>query len=226
MMLLHGSAMQSPRHLGAPFATTATPTTNVPNTSTTTNEPSASSSRKRKAESQPDERLVKRLGRLNIEKDGSKLYVPVENPTQFQSGSAHVEEATDPMAVDDSKHKVYIYNLDDELSSSDTESEDRLVFLPDIDRHLRQNRIPPHILANSEGELAGMQMVLYSDPKSLSVPESKDSVRKAIIEARQRLRDQQGGKMEATDSVHSPTVGGPNTNAAPMQTDAEAMDLD
>jgi len=226
MMLLHGSAMQSPRHLGAPFATTATPTTNVPNTSTTTHEPSASSSRKRKAESQPDERLVKRLGRLNIEKGGSKLYVPVENPTQYTSGSAHVEEATDPMAVDDSKHKVYIYNLDDELSSSDTESEDRLVFLPDIDRHLRQNRIPPHILANSEGELAGMQMVLYSDPKSLSVPESKDSVRKAIIEARQRLRDQQGGKMEATDSAHSPTSGSPHTNAAPMQTDAEAMDLD
>ncbi|KAG9256028.1 uncharacterized protein F5Z01DRAFT_672669 [Emericellopsis atlantica] len=215
--------MQSPRHLGAPFATT---TTNVPNTSTTTHEPSASSSRKRKAESQPDERLVKRLGRLNIEKDGSKLYVPVENPTPSTSGSAHVEEAADPMAVDDSKHKVYIYNLDDELSSSDTESEDRLVFLPDIDRHLRQNRIPPHILANSEGELAGMQMVLYSDPKSLSVPESKDSVRKAIIEARQRLRDQQGGKMEATDSAHPPTVDGTNTNAAPMQNDAEAMDLD
>ena len=96
------------------------------------------------------------------------------------------------MQLDDSKHKVYIYNIDDELSSEDEEEEGKLVFLPDIEKHLLQNRIPPHVLANSDGELAGMQLVLYSDPKSLSVPEEKDSVRKAIIEARQRARENQG----------------------------------
>jgi hypothetical protein len=95
------------------------------------------------------------------------------------------------MQLEDTKHKVYIYNIDDELAEDDDTDEGKLVFLPDIEKHLRENRIPPHILANKDGELAGMQLVLYSDPKSLSVPESRDSVRKAIIEARQRHRETQ-----------------------------------
>lgn len=93
------------------------------------------------------------------------------------------------MHLDDTKHKVYIYNIDDELSS-DSEDEGKLVFLPDIEKRLRENRIPKSILANQDGELAGMQVVLYSDPKSLTVPEEKDGVRRAIIEARKRLREQ------------------------------------
>jgi hypothetical protein len=99
--------------------------------------------------------------------------------------------ADDSMQLEDTKHKVYIYNIDDELAEDDDTDEGKLVFLPDIEKHLRENRIPPHILANKDGELAGMQLVLYSDPKSLSVPESRDSVRKAIIEARQRHRETQ-----------------------------------
>jgi hypothetical protein len=113
------------------------------------------------------------------------------------------------MRLDDTKHKVYIYNIDDELSSSDddTASDDgRLVFLPDIEKHLRANRIPPQVLANADGELAGMQMVLYSDPKSLSVPEEQDGVRKAVLEARQRLRDRNAGKREEVSSSEKPVA--------------------
>lgn len=101
------------------------------------------------------------------------------------------------MQVDNTSHKVYIYDLDAELSSSDNESEEdvgRLVFLPDIEKHLRSTRIPPAVLANSEGELAGndlKQLVLYNVPSSLSVPQEKDSVRKAIIESRARQRVRQ-----------------------------------
>lgn len=102
-----------------------------------------------------------------------------------------MQSPDDSMQLDDSKHKVYIYDLDDELSSDSDNEEGRLVFLPDIEKHLKLNRIPPRILANNEGELAGMQMVLYSDPKSLTVPEEQDSVRKAIIEARHRARERQ-----------------------------------
>lgn len=111
------------------------------------------------------------------------------------------------MHLDDTSHKVYIYNLDDELSSdndSDIEDRDRdgrLVFLPDIEKHLRANRlpfVPRPILPNKEGELAGMQLVLYSDgPSSLSVPKEQDSVRKAIIEARARLRQKQAEERDA-----------------------------
>ncbi|KAI9899119.1 hypothetical protein N3K66_005580 [Trichothecium roseum] len=189
-------------------------------------------SRKRKAGSQNNERLSKRLSLLNIEQNGSKLYVPVEEPTKPSPNPLIPQKATAPpagdtMEVDDSKHKVYIYNIDDELSSEDdTDNEEgKLIFLPDIDKHLRENRIPPHILANSEGELAGMQLVLYSDPKSLSVPEEKDGVRKAIIEARQRARDKQrgahGGGMQ---NVQPPAPTMPPD--AGMVDDGEAMDID
>lgn len=148
------------------------------------------------------------------EQNGPKLYVPVEQaqiqfpqqtpgqlgldapPSAGTSVAAITEEQ--PMQLDDTSHKVYIYNLDDELSSeneSEPEGEGRLVFLTDIEKHLRANRIPlvPRpVLPNEDGELAGMQLVLYSDgPSSLTVPEEQDSVRKAILEARARLRQKQ-----------------------------------
>lgn len=102
------------------------------------------------------------------------------------------------MQLDNTKHKVYIYDLDAELSSADENSESestsgrgRISLFSDIDRHIRQ--IPPAVFANSRGELAGhnindMQMVLYSEPSSLTVPREQDSVRKAILEARARAR--------------------------------------
>lgn len=132
------------------------------------------------------------------------------------------------MQLDDSKHKVYIYNIDDELSS-DSESDDpgKLVFLPDIEKHLRANRIPPSVLANSEGELAGMQVVLYRDPKSLTVPEDKDSVRKAIIESRNRTRELQ--RLEREGKTEAPTMQDATLNtdiATSTDDDPDAMDLD
>ncbi|KAM6485556.1 hypothetical protein HDV62DRAFT_378852 [Trichoderma sp. SZMC 28011] len=152
--------------------------------------------RKRKAEtldSDRGERLSKRLSRLNIEPK-SKLHVKAETPAIATASSTCPKPTSDDnetMQVDDSKHKVYIYDLDAELSSDSENDDGKLVFLLDIEKHLRENRIPRHILANDEGELAGMQLVLYSDPKSLSVPEEKDSVRRAIIEARHRAREEQ-----------------------------------
>ena len=98
------------------------------------------------------------------------------------------------MHLDDSKHKVYIYDLDAELSDSESSSDEgKLVFLPDIEKHLRETRIPPRVLANSEGELAGnnLQLVLYNVPSSLTVPEEQDSVRRAIVETRARARARQ-----------------------------------
>jgi hypothetical protein len=99
------------------------------------------------------------------------------------------------MQLDDSKHKVYIYDLDAELSDSGESDDGKLVFLPDIKKHLRESRIPPSVLANSEGELAGNnQLVLYNIPSSLTIPEEQDSVRKAIIETRARSRAKQDQK--------------------------------
>lgn len=138
----------------------------------------------------------------------------------------------DTMQLDDSKHKVYIYNIDDELSS-DSESDDgKLVFLPDIEKHLRATRIPPSILAKSDADVEGMEVVLYSDPKSLTVPEGKDSVRKAIIESRRRTREQQRLERESK-SIDAATTAPlidyasmPSNTTSGGDDDSDAMDMD
>ena len=155
---------------------------------------------------------------MALEKNGNKLYVPVETPHPPNTAIQSTSQPSETMELDDSKHKVYIYNLDDELSSESEDDEGKLVFLPDIEKHLRETRIPQQVLANSDGELAGMQLILYSDPKSISLPEEKDSVRKAIIEARQRSREQQKAELEgAAASTAAAAVNG---------VDDEEMDLD
>lgn len=169
-----------------------------------------------------------------IEQSGSRLYVPVEAPANANANAnaaasskyskAPAQGGDESMQVDDSKHKVYIYDLDAELSSDSDTDDGRLVFLPDIEKHLRENRIPRRILANDQGELAGMQLVLYSDPKSISVPEEKDGVRRAIIEARQRAREGQrkpdnAGEMRSNGTAsHASSLTAetmPHSNPAP-----------
>ena len=140
------------------------------------------------------------------EQGGQRLYVPVESPgasprPRRDPQPARVEPANESMELDDTRHKVYIYNLDDELSSESEAEDGKLVFLSDIEKHLRANRIPPSVLANSDGELAGMQLVLYSEPSALTVPREQDSVRKAVIEARARMRDKQRGVSDATADI-------------------------
>ncbi|KAK1757392.1 hypothetical protein QBC47DRAFT_155400 [Echria macrotheca] len=117
---------------------------------------------------------------------------PTKHHRRHRLGSDGGTDDASLMDLDNSKYKVYIRNLDDELSSSDSESEtDRLIFLPDIEKHLRSNRIPPAVLAAKPdaADVLGKQLVLYQVPSSLTVPEEQDSVRKAILEARQRLRE-------------------------------------
>jgi hypothetical protein len=101
------------------------------------------------------------------------------------------------MQVDDSKYKVYIYNLEDELSSESEPEDGKLVFLPDIEKHLRSNRIPHQALLSSNPDSVGRELVLYSVPSSLTVPEEQDSVRRAIVETRARLRGKQQAEGDA-----------------------------
>lgn len=169
------------------------------------------------------------LTTVYLEPSGTKLYVPVEDPaTGSSSNLSRTRPSDDRMLLDNSKYKVYIYNLDDELSSSESEPEDgKLVFLPDIEKHLKMNRIPPPVTANSDGELAGMQLVLYNVPSSLTVPEEHDSVRKAIIEARARAREKQRGEFEET-RIPTPMPSRELADDAPTgsREDPDAMDLD
>lgn len=97
------------------------------------------------------------------------------------------------MQLDNTKYKVYIHSIDDELSDSESSDDGKVTFLPDIERRIRNMQIPKSILSppkNNEDETRNQQLVLYNVPSSLTLPEEKDSVRKAIIETRARVRDQ------------------------------------
>lgn len=117
----------------------------------------------------------------------------------------------DGMDVDDTRNRVYIADLDAELSSSDTDDE-KLVFLPDIERRL--SRLPrqvfqPHTTAveRKNGQDEHQELVLYSDPKSLSVAdEGQDSVRRAVVEARQRARDTARERQVDMERMYSSAV--------------------
>lgn len=102
--------------------------------------------------------------------------------------SQHANVNDDSMQLDDTKDRIYIYDLEDELRGID-EEEGKLIFLPDIDRKL--TKIPKSVLTSSSQPLANQEMVLYTVPSSLTVPEEKDNVRKAIIETRERARQKQ-----------------------------------
>jgi hypothetical protein len=126
----------------------------------------------------------------------SNYYIPVPPapsngaPIPSHGGLATTsQDDDDSMNVDDTRHRVYVQNLDAELAEIEAnEPDERLIFLPDIEKHF--SRIPEHILSNPQDATRQQQeLVLYSVPKSLTLDESQDSVRKAILEARQRARD-------------------------------------
>ncbi|KAF2485376.1 hypothetical protein BDY17DRAFT_101847 [Neohortaea acidophila] len=99
------------------------------------------------------------------------------------------------MQIDDTRDRVYISDLDAELADlEDAEAasaaDERLIFLPDIEKHF--SKIPQQVLAGGSDAEDGRhrELVLYDLPRSLTVQdEAQDSVRKAIIESRQRARE-------------------------------------
>jgi hypothetical protein len=92
------------------------------------------------------------------------------------------------MELEDTREKVYIYNLDRELSEVEAEGE-RLIFLPDIEKKL--GRIPKSVLTGQSQPITSNEVVLYNVPSSLSIPREKDNVRRAILETRARAREMQ-----------------------------------
>lgn len=92
------------------------------------------------------------------------------------------------MELESTRDRVFIHNLDQELSEIDDEGE-RLIFLPDIERKLA--RIPKSVLTGHSQPITGNEVVLYNVPSSLSIPREKDNVRRAILETRARAREKQ-----------------------------------
>ncbi|KAI9834803.1 MAG: hypothetical protein M1819_002889 [Sarea resinae] len=138
-----------------------------------------------------DQRLVKRLGLLNLENNG-KLYLPVQHAPP--SSPIPSKADNDAMQMDDTKDKVYIYNLDEELAGIESD-EEKLIFLPDIEK--RMAKIPKSVLTgHNPPKVGNNELVLYNIPASISIPEDQDSVRKAFLEARRRAQDKQAQELQ------------------------------
>ena len=103
------------------------------------------------------------------------------------------------MHVDESKDKIYIYDLDKELQEAES-GDERVVFLPDIERKI--SRIPKSVL-ETPSDPGNQELVLYSVPSSISIPEEQDNVRKVISEVRARAREAQNSSGSAHQAGHS-----------------------
>ena len=162
---------------------------------------------KRRAEDdlQNEQRLSKRFDLLNLDHTG-KLYIPVKQPRQERASQTNGH--LDSMQIDDTKDKVYIHNLDDEISDIESE-EERLVFLPDIEKKLA--KIPKSVLQGNGHPVVSNEMILYRVPTSLTVPAEQDNVRKAIIESRARAREKQLHEARANGEVALPNGAGTRT---------------
>ena len=162
---------------------------------------------KRKAEDdlQNEQRLTKKFDLLNLDHTG-KLYIPVQSSKSKHTHRTNSE--SNSMHLDDTKDKIYIHNLDDELADIESE-EERLVFLPDIERKLA--KIPKSVLLGEGHPATGNKMILYSVPTSLTVPEEQDKVRKAIIESRARAREKQVQEAQAEREGSGRHVNGDGT---------------
>ncbi|OCL09325.1 hypothetical protein AOQ84DRAFT_291467 [Glonium stellatum] len=162
-----------------------------------------------------EQRLSKRFDLLNlVENNGTRLYIPVssQNPSQSLSATTSSSKPPKPVAlpvepeskkskkpqpraaddfmqVEDTPNRVYIHDLAAELSDIESDEENP-IFLADIEKHL--SRIPKHVLVGPEPKATREnQLILYNIPSSISVPEEQDNVRKAIVEARARMREKQ-----------------------------------
>jgi hypothetical protein len=180
-----------------------------------------------------------------IENNGTRFYIPVPGSTDATlPRPATTYSGADPLAfipsrnprhrkprptpndgmdVEDTPHRVYIADLAAELSDVESDEENP-IFLSDIEKHL--SRIPKHVLLGPEPKpTEHNQVVLYNVPASLSVPEAQDNVRKAIVEARQRIRERQVSPVTEIEVERSD--GRRMRNEIPLvEEDGDAMDID
>lgn len=164
---------------------------------------------------------------MSTERSG-KLYIPVNGTPATPLRHSNVND--DSMQLDDTKDKVYIYNLDDELRDID-EEEEKLIFLPDIERKL--TKIPQSVLTSTSQPVPNQEMVLYTVPSSLTVPEKEDNVRKAIIETRERARQKQVDEADPAylnngNSIADISLGHAGqhlVNSRGLEEDEDAMDI-
>jgi hypothetical protein len=124
----------------------------------------------------------------------------------------------DYMPLDDNTHRIFISDLDAAIAEIEAEEraaaekdQEAAFFLPDevekeifsgVPEHVLRQQSPPQLpdpRANSQA------LILYRDPESISVSEEHDAVRKAVHEARQRIRDRKEPEQKVEDRTLQPS---------------------
>lgn len=178
-----------------------------------------------------------------VDRNGTRLYIPVAGSSDAaakrtlpphpvapvtdrkRERKPRTPPDDDDMQIEETPHRVYIHDLAAELSDIESDEENP-IFLSDIEKHLA--KIPKHVLMGPEPKATkDNQLVLYNVPSSLSVPEEKDNVRKAIVEARARLREQQANPVVEPERVFAEGDTPADRGYIPIPAeDPDAMDLD
>ncbi|KAJ5139123.1 uncharacterized protein N7515_003971 [Penicillium bovifimosum] len=185
--------------------------------------------KKRRAQADPDgaQPLTKRFGYLRLDNmpistRESKGYTQPFQPQHNQQNIDYSLEPSDTMLLDDTKHTTYIHNLEQELMEAD--AADELIFLPFAAKVLS---VPQSVLSDSKP--SGKELVLYTEPTSLTIPKEKDHVRKAILESRARARAESNKSIvhlnpaNPANPVNPPTV---SSDLEDLSSHDDPMDID
>ncbi|KAL5334940.1 hypothetical protein BJX70DRAFT_341512 [Aspergillus crustosus] len=139
--------------------------------------------RKRPAKGELDDQpLAKKFGRLQIG-SLSMLHLP-DVPEKPAKPVPRLSEANDPMVLDDTKSRVYIYDLDRELTENKA-VDCPLIILPGLEESLSMSKI---LVPLGKANRQCSEIVLYREPESLSISKENDQVRRALMETRERAR--------------------------------------
>ncbi|KAF9894180.1 hypothetical protein FE257_007682 [Aspergillus nanangensis] len=146
--------------------------------------------KKRPAECDPDgdQPLAKKFDRLQID--------PVATQAPAKADSPFISEQTpslpDMMLLDDTKHTVYIQDLDREIEEIEKADGD-LTIVPGFTGKL--SSFPQFIIPDTKPK--GNELVLYRKPSSFMSPQELDSIRRHLSETKEGAGDlggRQGGK--------------------------------
>ncbi|RDH14780.1 hypothetical protein M747DRAFT_310638 [Aspergillus niger ATCC 13496] len=120
------------------------------------------------------------------------------------------------MLLDDTKDIIYIHDLDRELEDIEQKDNGLEIFPGVADR---MSTIPKLLVANTTSPCN--ELVLYTEPTSLSIPKEDDNVRKALIATRERARKSRQdfhtqGRDITKSSAASATTSGRGTVEGPI----------
>lgn len=159
---------------------------------------------------------------VDLQQPSSSQYANApDRDLSYPSDSVRGSSDGGMMSIDDTTDRIWVHDLDAEIAEIEAEEarhKNEIQLNNAADQEI--GKIPQHLLrgnATHNDAQSNMQMILYRDPISISVPEEHDAVRKTIIEARRRMREKQ---------AEGPDIGTPSTPISPAENLITSHDLD